>query len=467
MAENYITKNIVVTINGTTVQLDEPLYLYQRDKNIDVYFLIRNFKYDFAKGTQEEVNVVEKTNASYATIRVLKPEIYATKIGEDGKPLGEDGRKFVSDEPIPVVDGKVLFTVTETFIDEVEEIGNYQLQISLWDENQGGKITIPPIPFEVLKPIFPDEYVGDFTPGQIDITKIGMSRIVNDDYVISGNNDNEISVMALREDSGLEEWKYGQIISATRMNAITSNLNDIWTELKELGKSIDINASNVKYDNALYPTVSKALDKLLYIKLAISNFSVKLDETYSNNIIWELGKTFNSPITINWSYNKTMEEITNQTLTLPKSGVISNLEKSLTYTCNDTINGNDNYSFKITATDGKETTSKTITLIHYNKVYWGTSSSTAFNNTFIATLKNSTLSNNIKRIINVTATSNEYIYYAFPTRLGTPVFKVGGFEGGFNKVSTIYFTNSYNYVEKYDIYKSTNAGLGNTTVDIS
>lgn len=77
------------------------------------------------------------------------------------------------------------------------------------------------------------------------------------------------------------------------------------------------------------------------------------------------------------------------------------------------------------------------------------------------------LSNNIKRIINVTATSNEYIYYAFPTRLGTPVFKVGGFEGGFNKVSTIYFTNSYNYVEKYDIYKSTNAGLGNTTVDIS
>ena len=233
---------------------------------------------------------MKKQNASYATIRVLKPEIYATKIGEDGKPLGEDGRKFVSDEPIPVVDGKVLFTVTETFIDEVEEIGNYQLQISLWDENQGGKITIPPIPFEVLKPIFPDEYVGDFTPGQIDITKIGMSRIVNDDYVISGNNDNEISVMALREDSGLEEWKYGQIISATRMNAITSNLNDIWTELKELGKSIDINASNVKYDNALYPTVSKALDKLLYIKLAISNFSVKLDETYSNNIIWELGK---------------------------------------------------------------------------------------------------------------------------------------------------------------------------------
>ena len=56
---------------------------------------------------------------------------------------------------------------------------------------------------------------------------------------------------------------------------------------------------------------------------------------------------------------------------------------------------------------------------------------------------------------------------AFPTRLGTPVFKVGGVEGGFNKVSTIYFTNSYNYVEKYDIYKSTNAGLGNTTVDIS
>lgn len=467
MAENYITKNIVVTINGTTVQLDEPLYLYQRDKNIDVYFLIRNFKYDFAKGTQEEVNIVEKTNASYATIRVLKPEIYATKIGEDGNPLGEDGRKFVSDEPIPVVDGKVLFTVTENFIDEVEEIGNYQLQISLWDENRGGKITIPPIPFEVLKPIFPDEYAEKFIPGQIDITKIGMSRIVNDDYVISGNKDNEIRAMALREDSGLEEWKYGQIISATRMNAITSNLNDIWTELKELGKSIDINASNVKYDNASYPTVSKALDKLLYVDLVVSNFTVKLDTTYSNNIIWELGKTFNSSIVINWGYNKTIKEIQNQTLTLPKNRVISNLEKSLTYSYSEIIDGSDNYSFKITATDGKKTASKTITLTYCNKIYWGTSNNTTFNNTFISTLKNSTLSNSIKRTINVTATSDEYIYYAFPTRLGAPVFKVGGFEGGFNKVDTIYFTNSYNYVEKYDIYKSTNAGLGNTTVDIS
>ena len=47
------------------------------------------------------------------------------------------------------------------------------------------------------------------------------------------------------------------------------------------------------------------------------------------------------------------------------------------------------------------------------------------------------------------------------------MFKVGGFEGGFSKVSTILFTNIYNFTENYDMYRSDNVNLGDITVVIS
>ena len=67
----------------------------------------------------------------------------------------------------------------------------------------------------------------------------------------------------------------------------------------------------------------------------------------------------------------------------------------------------------------------------------------------------------------VNAAASQHIYYAIPTRYGTPSFKVGGFEGGFAKAATIDFTNASGYEESYDIWKSDNAGLGSTTVVVA
>ena len=41
----------------------------------------------------------------------------------------------------------------EMFIDEITEIGTHIVQIQLWDTDNG-RVTIPPIQFEVLTPIF-------------------------------------------------------------------------------------------------------------------------------------------------------------------------------------------------------------------------------------------------------------------------------------------------------------------------
>ena len=46
------------------------------------------------------------------------------------------------------------------------------------------------------------------------------------------------------------------------------------------------------------------------------------------------------------------------------------------------------------------------------------------------------------------------------------MFFVGGFEGGFALEKTFDYTNPSGYTEAYDVYKSTNAGLGSTKVDV-
>ena len=66
----------------------------------------------------------------------------------------------------------------------------------------------------------------------------------------------------------------------------------------------------------------------------------------------------------------------------------------------------------------------------------------------------------------VTAGVGEYIWYIYPKRLGTSVFIVGGFEGGFEAVQTVDFVNINGWGEQYYCYRSTNANLGVTAVTV-
>ena len=137
MANNLIKKELTITIDGNTARLNEQLYIYQRDRNIDIYFTIIDSKFQFLG--EDNGNILTESTAKYATLRVLKP----------------DNTKFIS-EKFEIIDKQIIFSITDDFSDQVEEIGIYKLQISLYDTKQG-KVTIPPIEFTVLEPIFDDE----------------------------------------------------------------------------------------------------------------------------------------------------------------------------------------------------------------------------------------------------------------------------------------------------------------------
>ena len=136
---SLIRKDLTITIDGNKASVDEPLYMYQGDRNIDIYFTIIDSKFRFSETNS---NILADSTAKYSTIKVLKP----------------NGEKIKTDKKV-IEDNKIVFTINQEFADEATEIGKYKLQIQLWsiDANNQGRVTIPPIEFEVLEPIFEDD----------------------------------------------------------------------------------------------------------------------------------------------------------------------------------------------------------------------------------------------------------------------------------------------------------------------
>ncbi len=125
-------------------------------------------------------------------------------------------------------------------------------------------------------------------------------------------------------------------------------------------------------------------------------------------------------------------------------------------------------SFVLHAAKGAETATSTITRNFYNYRFWGvTTTAGGYTEADIEAFNSSELSNLRTKTFTVVPAAGEYIVYAYPSRLGTATFFVGGFEGGFVGPETVSVTNSAGYVENYYAYYSTNSGLGSTTVSVT
>jgi hypothetical protein len=121
-----------------------------------------------------------------------------------------------------------------------------------------------------------------------------------------------------------------------------------------------------------------------------------------------------------------------------------------------------------TATDGNITSTSTITFNFYNNVYYGVSTNTGLTGDGINNNLTSIVSNTKTRTFNVSPSVGEYIYYAYPVRLGSSaIFTVGSFSGGFENAYTSGVTNNNNYYEDFYIFRSTNANLGSVSITVS
>ena len=289
-----IRKNVNLTIRDKQSFLDEDLYFYQNDRNINILFEIYNFKFDFIKASSIEENIIQKTNPSYSTIRIIKPS----------------GSQILIYK-CPIENNLIHFYFT---LENYNEIGTYELQITLHDNNfteeTEGRISIPPITFDILEPIFDDTgLIGseDGIVGEGNVSNEAGTTIITD-CEIKGDY---LTREEIIPGSGLYEWKIGDYISDGRLNAIHSailnleknsetgneyiiniintNMNNINEQIEEINEKIDnissvglgeVKAENVKYTNSssiAISTVKDALDILLTPELQINSFNVNIN----------------------------------------------------------------------------------------------------------------------------------------------------------------------------------------------
>ena len=181
--------------------------------------------------------------------------------------------------------------------------------------------------------------------------------------------------------------------------------------------------------------------------------------SFTNNInTAEIGSVIKS-VVFEWKLNKRAEKQTIGSINI--SPVLSNYMQS-----GLNVTQNTSWTLRVSDERGKRVERDT-SITFLNGVYYGVAESVeSIDSNFILKLSK-TLTGSKNRTITVTTGSGQHIYYCVPTRLGTCNFNVGGFDGGFELVSTIDFTNASGYTESYDVYKSTNSGLGSTTVKIT
>ena len=429
-----IQKNAKITIRDNISTLDENLYFYRNDRNINVLFEIFNFNFEFLDGVKEEGNVVNIINPSYSTIRIIKPS----------------GEQIIIPR-CPIQDGLVHFYIDSEFINDIDEIGVYQLQITLYGKNmfneeEESRVTIPPITFEVLEPIFDDSDV-DYSEGIVSQEENSVNRkIISDCNVHNSHASRE----EIKEGTDLYEWLAGDWITDDRLNSIHYNILKLYNNIEK------IDASTINYGINGLATVQDALNTLLSPILEIKFFSTNI------STFMEKGIRVNF-CNLTWGYSK--DTITTQSLRVDGQEIEldGNMVRSYRYsTPFDT-----NKTFTLTAYDGKDTKSSNITIRFCNRIFWGAAiAPIKYDKTFLDSLTYE-LSDSRKRTITVQSNTNQYIYYAVPTSFGTCTFAVGGFVGGFEKVGQYSYTNQYNHIEMYDIYKSENPNLGKTTVVIS
>ena len=223
------------------------------------------------------------------------------------------------------------------------------------------------------------------------------------------------------------------------------NQTDLLRKLKEYilkETNQDKAVQQILYSNEAYPnitTLEQALDAALYQDLTIS---VKI----SPNVA-ESGDSLEN-VLLTWSYNKSnIKKQAVDNITIDHN--IRQLELEGPIVSNTTK--------KVVGSDGTKTVTGQATLNFYPGIYYGS----GISQPPIQSMGRVLLPSRSCKIT-VNAEPNEYIWILLPINYGNPTFTVGGFSGGFQKVGS----TSYK-ITNYNIWRSDNHSLGNTTINIS
>jgi hypothetical protein len=215
--------------------------------------------------------------------------------------------------------------------------------------------------------------------------------------------------------------------------------------------------TNILLDTGEFSKLRQDVDDIIadknYKNIDITAFSCPGAGTY------EMGRSVAAP-TVSWSLNKTPAS---QSLNGEALGADV---RSKAYSGN--ITSNKTYTLNVTGQKSeKDSASGSFTF--YNGVYYGVMEDGAAIDSAAVLKLTRELRGDRKKTFTANAGAGQRHAFAIPSRYGTPTFKDAetGFQAGFYKASTFAFTNASGYTENYDVWLSTNAGLGSLTATVS
>lgn len=208
-----IYKQSILTINGNNAKLDEDIYLFRLDKNIELYFTIVNNKYKFNKSDLN--NIINLTNASYFQMRLYKnAEVKYTFAIQ------------------PTDNEKAILTITDDLIDEPIEVGDYDFQISLLDADKSSMISLPIVSkqIHVCEPLVTD--ASETGTAVLGLSTLESGEIV-DAFDEEGNYIRKVHVNGELISAELfNKWEEALETNSSNIKTLDSQFKDSQEEIK-------------------------------------------------------------------------------------------------------------------------------------------------------------------------------------------------------------------------------------------
>lgn len=224
-----IYKQSILTINGNNAKLDEDIYLFRLDKNIELYFTIVNNKYKFNKSDLN--NIINLTNASYFQMRLYKnAEVKYTFAIQ------------------PTDNGKAILTITDDLIDEPIEVGDYDFQISLLDADKSSMISLPIVSkqIHVCEPLVTD--ASETGTAVLGLSTLESGEIV-DAFDEEGNYIRKVHVNGELISAELfNKWEEALETNSSNIKTLDSQFKDIANELGRDSEGNPINMGTTATD---------------------------------------------------------------------------------------------------------------------------------------------------------------------------------------------------------------------------
>ena len=208
-----------ITVKNNIATLDNPLYLYTGDGSITCLFTIKEIKKAATFGKITPTNLITE-GVGYGEVRIYKPD-----------------DQLVYTERAEIIDDKLQALFSFENIDQLTEAGIHQLQIHLYDENEGerNRFTIPPVELNVLFPVgTTTSLTGQATVG----------------YAMAKEGEEPLNTFNTDGSYNRTEWSSGDRITANKLNKIEDALYEINAADADFVTTMDLNNALVYKANA-------------------------------------------------------------------------------------------------------------------------------------------------------------------------------------------------------------------------